>query len=159
MTTAPITTIPQPVTTAGITAFATNPFVFTAAPLTLPVAGGTVNSPIAATVAAPATATPAGVFVMPAAAVPTGTVTGGDVTPAVEQPPFVVEPDTAGGGDAGAAAAKGDEAPAIGTRLEGLLAALAAAAYGVWHWRHRSKAAPPRELDRVDWWIAGGSKV
>jgi len=102
--------------------------------LTLP-GGGAIGSGLNAV---PATVgPPAGAATLPAAIVPTGTVTGGDATPAAEQPP-VVQPDAAGGDGPSAAAAKGDEAPAIGTRLEGFLAALAAAAYGLWHWRRHS---------------------
>jgi hypothetical protein len=124
----------------GAAAAGTNASVIVPGALTLP-GGGAIGSGLNAV---PATVgPPAGAVTLPAAIVPTGTVTGGDATPAAEQPP-VVQPDPAGGDGPSAAAAKGDEAPAIGTRLEAFLAALAAAAYGLWHWRrHSVKMAPP----------------
>jgi hypothetical protein len=123
----------------GAAAAGTNAFVIVPGALTLP-GGGAIGSGLNAV---PATVgPPAGAATLPAAIVPTGTVTGGDATPAAEQSPLV-QPNPAGGDEPSAAAAKGDEAPAIGTRLEGFLAALAAAAYGLWHWRrHSVKMAP-----------------
>jgi hypothetical protein len=104
-----------------------------------PSGGGALAAPAAANLL------PSGAALQPGAITNTGTVTGGspEALPAVEQPP-AVEADTGGANESSAAPAIGEEAPAIGTRLESLLAALAAAAYGVWHWRRRNVTAATR---------------
>jgi hypothetical protein len=100
--------------------------------------------------AAPATvAVPAGAAYSPPAVTPVGYTAGGSILDVVAEP--VAQPAAA------APAAAGDGAPAappaaivktastepqnLGARLDTWLIALAAAAYGAWHWRHRRSGA------------------
>jgi hypothetical protein len=135
-------------TIAGVAGGGAIPFLIAPAP---PVLSGGGSSGGGVAVVATPVVLPAGAAVSPTGISPTGTVTGGDATPANGQQPMVPGPNTGRADEPSAAAAKGDEAPAIGARLESFLAALAAAAYSFWHWRRR--AAPP-VATRDGWHLA-----
>jgi hypothetical protein len=150
-TTVPAATVGTAVrgTGAPIAGLGTTPFVIVnAAPVLAgggPTGGGALGAPALG-------ALPFGAAVLPGAVGTTGTVTGGTPeaeTPAADQPP-VIAPDTGGANESSAPAAVGDEAPVIATRLEGFLAVLAAAAYGVWHWRRRGVTTTARQA----WYLA-----
>jgi hypothetical protein len=93
---------------------------------------------------------PAGAVIIPPGAAGTGATSGGSADdaaagPAAPIPPPAANPDS-GTADVDAATINKTEAPAVSTRMQGFLAALAAAAYGFWHWR-RAKAMTERKLN------------